>query len=82
MGLPVAMAQTYDGKWSGTGVGLLLGSLIALVAICLMLVTSIMGVPPKLATMVSGDLMIWGGGFVAFAIIAGLIGMFIGKASE
>jgi hypothetical protein len=26
--------------------------------------------------------MIWGGGFAAFAIVAGLFGMFIGKASE
>jgi hypothetical protein len=26
--------------------------------------------------------MVWGGGFGAFAIVAGLVGMFIGKASE
>ncbi len=82
MGLPVAMVEVYDGKWSGTGVGLLLGSLIALLAVSVMLITSIMGVSPKLATMVTGDVMIWGGGFLAFAIVAGLVGMFIGKASE
>ena len=82
MSLPVAMTHQYDGKWSGTGVGLLLGSLISLVAICLMLVTSLLGVSPKLAGMITGDVMIWGGGFAAFAIVAGLIGMFIGKASE
>ena len=82
MSLPVAMTHQYDGKWSGTGVGLLLGSLISLVAICLMLVTSLLGVSPKLAGMINGDVMIWGGGFAAFAIVAGLIGMFIGKASE
>ena len=82
MGLPVQMVSAYDGKWSGTGIGLLLGSLFALVAVCLMLITSIMGVPPKLATMVASDLVIWGGGFIAFAVLAGLIGMFIGKASE
>ncbi|MBT6269454.1 MAG: helix-turn-helix domain-containing protein [Phycisphaerae bacterium] len=82
MGLPVALAEVYDGKWSGTGVGLLLGSLIALLAVAVMLVTSIMGVSPKLATMVTGDAMIWGGGFLGFAIVAGLVGMFIGKASE
>ena len=82
MGLPTAFVEVYDGKWSGMGVGLLLGSMIALVAVFLMLVTSIMGVSPKLATMISSDFMIWGGGFAAFAIAAGLIGMFIGKASE
>jgi hypothetical protein len=82
MGLPVAMAEVYDGSWSGTGVGLLLGSLIALLAVSVMLVTSIMGVSPKLATMVTGDVMMWGGGFLGFAIFAGLVGMFIGKASE
>lgn len=82
MGLPVAMVEAYNGKWSGTGVGLLLGSLVALLAVSVMLITSIMGVSPKLATMVTGDVMLWGGGFLAFAIIAGLVGMFIGKASE
>ncbi len=82
MGLAVAYAEAYDGKWSGAGVGFLLGGMIALVAVCVMLLTSIMGVSPKLGSMVTGDLMIWGGGFAAFAIVAGLIGMFIGKASE
>jgi hypothetical protein len=82
MGLPMVMTEIYDGKWSGAGVGLLLGSLIALLAVSVMLITSIMGVSPKLATMVTGDVMIWGGGFLAFAIVAGLVGMFIGKASE
>jgi hypothetical protein len=47
-----------------------------------MLITSIMGVSPKLGAMVTNDVMIWGGGFAVFAIIAGLVGMFIGKASE
>jgi len=82
MGLAVAYAEVYDGKWSGAGVGFLVGAVISLVAVSVMLLTSIMGVSPKLGAMVTGDLMIWGGGFAAFAIIAGLIGMFIGKASE
>jgi excisionase family DNA binding protein len=82
MGLAVAYAEAYDGKWSGAGVGFLVGAMIALVAVSVMLTTSIMGVSPKLGAMVSGDLMIWGGGFAAFAIVSGLIGMFIGKASE
>jgi excisionase family DNA binding protein len=83
MGLPVAMVvHAYDGKWSGAGVGLLLGAMVALLAVSVMLVTSIMGVSPKLATMVTGDFMVWGGGFLGFAIVAGLVGMFIGKASE
>jgi hypothetical protein len=47
-----------------------------------MLVSSIMGVSPELGRLVTGDLMVWGGGFVALAVLAGLIGMLIGKASE
>ena len=83
MGLPLTtMAQVYDGKWSGTGIGLLLGSLIALIAVSVMLITTIMGVSPKLASMITGDFMVWVGGFAGFAILAGLIGMFVGKASE
>ena len=83
MGLPLAaVIQIYDGKWSGTGIGLLLGSMIALVAVSVMLITTIMGVTPKLSSMITGDFMVWVGGFAGFAIVAGLIGMFLGKASE
>ena len=83
MGLPVATAvQPYDGKWSGTGIGLLLGSMIALVAVSVMLITSIMGVTPNLSSMITGNFMVWVGGFSVFAIFAALVGMFIGKASE
>lgn len=82
MGLAVAHAEVYDGKWSGAGVGFLVGAMISLIAVCVMLVTSILGVAPKLGAMVSGDLMVWGGGFAALAVVAGLFGMFIGKASE
>ncbi len=82
MGLPTVAAYAYDGKWSGTGVGLLVGAIFSMVAVAIMLVTSIMGVTPKLAATVSSDVMVWGGGFLGFAIIAGLVGMFIGKASE
>jgi len=82
MGLAVAVAEAYDGKWSGAGVGFLVGAMFSLVAVFVMLLTSIMGVSPKLGAMITGDLMIWGGGFAALAIVAGLVGMFIGKASE
>ena len=83
MGLAVAtVTQAYDGKWSGTGIGLLLGSLIALVAVSVMLITTVMGVTPKLSSIITGDFMVWVGGFAGFAILSGLIGMFLGKASE
>jgi excisionase family DNA binding protein len=82
MGIPALATYAYDGKWSGIGVGLLVGAVLAMVAIGIMLVTSIMGVTPQLSSMVSGDVMVWGGGLLGFAIIAALIGMFIGKASE
>jgi len=82
MGLAVAVAEAYDGKWSGAGVGFLVGAMFSLIAVFVMLLTSIMGVSPKLGAMITGDLMIWGGGFAALAIVAGLLGMFIGKASE
>jgi len=83
MGLAVAtVTQAYDGKWSGTGIGLLLGSMIALVAVSVMLITTVMGVTPKLSSMITGDFMVWVGGFAGFAILSGLIGMFLGKASE
>ena len=74
--------MVYVPRCVHTGVGLLVGAIFSMVAVAIMLVTSIMGVTPKLAATVSSDVMVWGGGFLGFAIIAGLVGMFIGKASE
>ena len=83
MGLAVPMiAVAYDGKWSGAGTGFMLGAFLALTAVLLMIVSSLAGVGPRLATMMTENIAIYAGGLAGIAIIFGLIGMFIGKASE
>jgi len=83
MGLAVPMmAEAYDGKWSGAGTGFMLGAFLALTAVLLMIVSSLAGVGPRLATMMTENIAIYAGGLAGIAIIFGLVGMFIGKASE
>ena len=83
MGLAVPMmAEAYDGKWSGAGTGFMLGAFLALTAVLLMIVSSLAGVGPRLATMMTENIAMYAGGLAGIAIIFGMIGMFIGKASE
>lgn len=83
MGLAVPMmAVAYDGKWSGAGTGFMLGAFLALTAVLLMIVGSLAGVGPRLATMMTDNIAMYAGGLAGIAIIFGLVGMFIGKASE
>jgi hypothetical protein len=83
MGLAVPMmAVAYDGKWSGAGTGFMLGAFLALTAVLLMIVSSLAGVGPRLATMMTDNVAMYAGGLAGIAIIFGLVGMFIGKASE
>jgi excisionase family DNA binding protein len=83
MGLAVPMmAETYDGKWSGAGTGFMIGSFLALTAVLLMITSSLAGVGPSLAKAMTENIPMYAGGLAGIAVVFGLIGMFIGKASE
>jgi len=83
MGLAVPMlAEAYDGKWSGAGTGFMIGSFLALTIVLMMLITSLAGVVPRVAVLLTDNVMMFCGGLAGIAIVFGLIGMFIGKASE
>jgi hypothetical protein len=77
--------ESYDGSGSGLGAGLLIGAMAALVCVAIVVFVGVSGATPKLATMFassSSSLYIWTGGLLAVTIICGLVGMFLGKASE
>jgi hypothetical protein len=79
------MYESYDGSGSGLGGGLLIGALAAMVCVAIVVFVGINGATPKLATMFassSGSLYIWTGGLLAVTIVCGLVGLFLGKASE
>ncbi len=81
MAMPVMM-EAYDGTGSGLGAGLLIGALAALVMVAIVGVVGVMGATPDLAIMFARNVWIWVGGLAAVTVVFGLIGLFLGKASE
>jgi hypothetical protein len=82
--MPV-MVEVYDGSGSGLGAGLLIGALAALIIVAIVGIVGASGATPMLATKIassSSSVMIWAGGLLGVTIILGLVGLFIGKASE
>lgn len=76
------VVETYEGSWSGLGVGLMIGAFAALVCALIMAAVTATGAVPALATTFASNLLVWGGGLLGVTIIAGLIGFFVGRATE
>jgi hypothetical protein len=74
--------ETYEGAWSGLGVGMMIGALVALVCLAVIVVVSLSGTTPQLSTMIAENLWLYAGGLFGAVVIFGLIGFFIGKATE
>ena len=76
------MVEAYDGAGSGLGAGLLIGALAAMVCLAIVAFVGINGATPGLATTFAGNIWMWTGGLAGITIICGLVGLFLGKASE
>lgn len=76
------VAEAYDGAWSGVGVGLMVAACVGLVAVALIGVSAVFGSGSQVATMITGNLMAWAGSLAGIAAVFGLVGFFIGRASE
>ncbi len=79
------LIEVYDGTGSGFGAGRLIGALAAMVCVGIITVVAVGGATPDLAVKLgqsSGSLWIWAGGFLGVTLVLGLVGLFIGKASE
>lgn len=81
MAMPM-MIEVYDGAGSGLGAGLLIGALASMICVAIVAFVGLSGAYPQLAQMFAGNLWVWFGGLAGITIIAGLIGLFLGKASE
>lgn len=76
------LVESYDGAGSGLGAGLMIAALVSLVCAGIIAVVGVSGATPGLAMSFASNLMVWGGVLLAITIIFGLVGLFIGKASE
>ena len=79
--MPVVV-EAYDGGGSGLGAGLLLGSLAALVCVAIIAIVGVTGASPALAQSFALNLWLWFGGLLGLTVVLGLVGLFVGKASE
>jgi hypothetical protein len=80
-GVPIVV-EAYEGGWSGLGVGMGIVAVAALSLVALMAFVTGNGTLPAIAEMMTSNLTVWAGGLLGGLVIFGLLGFFIGKASE
>ncbi len=75
-------AEPYDGAWSGAGLGMMLAALAGLVVAALIIVSVTLGSGSAVATNFTGNLIMWAGSLAGIVAVFGLLGFFIGRATE
>jgi hypothetical protein len=81
MAMPM-MVEVYDGAGSGLGAGLLIGALASMICVAIVAFVGLSGAYPQLADMFASNLWVWFGGLFGVTVVCGLVGLFLGKASE
>ncbi|MCA9284055.1 MAG: helix-turn-helix domain-containing protein [Phycisphaerales bacterium] len=81
-GFAPMVVDVYDGSWSGLTVGLMVGAMIALICLAVVAFVGISGTTAALATTFAGNLVVWAAGLLGLTIVLGLVGFFVGKATE
>ncbi len=76
------VAEAYDGAWSGAGLGMMVAAVAALVVAALIIVSAGMGSGSIVASNFTGNLMAWAGSLAGIVAVFGLLGFFIGRATE
>jgi hypothetical protein len=76
------MPEQVDGAWSGVGVGLMIAAIVGLVVAGLIAVSAVAGSGSAVASSFAGNLAMWGGSLAGIAAVFGLVGFFVGRASE
>ncbi len=75
-------AEAYDGAWSGVGTGVLVAAFAGIVVSGLIAVSAAMGAGSAVANAFSGNILAWAGSLAGITAVFGLVGFFVGKASE
>ena len=76
------VAEAYDGAWSGVGVGLMIAALVGLVVAGIIAIGVVFGAGSGVAANFSDNILAWGGSLAGIAAVFGLVGFFVGRASE
>ncbi|MEY5033047.1 MAG: hypothetical protein RL354_2078 [Planctomycetota bacterium] len=76
------VAEAYDGAWSGVGVGLMVAAAAAVVVVAVIMVTAVAGNGSLVATNITSNLLAWVGSLGGLVAVFGLLGFFIGRATE
>jgi hypothetical protein len=79
--MPMAV-EAYDGAGSGLGAGMLIGATAAMVCIAIMAIVGVSGATPGLAMNFAQNLWLWVGALAGLTLIFGVVGWFIGRATE
>ena len=74
--------EIYDGAWSGVGVGLMAAAVVALVCVAISALAIATGGGAQLATFFAEGMMIWVGGLAGVTAVFGVLGFFLGRATE
>ena len=82
MGAIPMVVETYEGGWSGLSIGMSLVAMVSLCLVGLMAFVAATNTLPAVAEMITGQTTMWFGGLLGGVIVLGLLGFFIGKASE
>ncbi len=78
---PVAV-EIYDGGWSGVGIGLMAAAVIALVCVAVSAIALTTGGSSQLATFFAEGMLVWVGGLAGVTAVFGVLGFFLGRATE
>ena len=81
-GMVMMQAERVDSAMSGMGLGLMVGTLVAIILATLVVMGTRMGGGSALAGMITQDLMMWCGGLAIATLVAGVIGFFVVKSIE
>lgn len=78
----MVVGEAYDGAWSGVGVGLMAAAAVGLVVAGLIGLSLAFGGGSAIASSFSGNLLAWAGSLAGITAVFGLVGFFVGRASE
>ena len=76
------VAEAYDGAWSAATIGLMIAAAIGLIVMLLIAFSMAFGAGSGIAASFAGNLLAWAGSLAGLAAVFGLVGFFVGKASD